>query len=656
MRRYLSVPLAAMLLALASPCLLRAQFQEPTKEELQMTADPKAPGADAVYLYREETADDTLHFHGYYERIKVLTEKGKELATVRIPYERGNFTVSDIRGRTIHPDGSVTSLTTKPSDLIDVKTKNFQVNTMVFTLPSVEVGSILEYRLQLRYDDTLVSSPSWDVQQPYFVHRAHYSFKPSKSNGIVDSRGDLLNRLMYSVLASKDAKVVQSASGIYSFDITDVPAIPKDDWMPPLNSLNWHVKFYYSRYSSGPDFWQTEGKRWAKDTERFANPTKTLQAAAAAIVATGDTDEQKARKLYDAVQKLDNTSFSREKSDAERKRENLRAIKNAEDVWNQKSGSADDIALLYVALARSVGLTAYPMQVVNRNRAIFDPNYLSLNQLDDYIVIVSLGGKEVFLDPGQKMCSFGLLHWKHAVAGGIRIASGGPIYGVTPAPTYLQTQIQRIADLHLDPDGTLKGKLTIVQSGQEALRWRQLALQNDEDEVKKQFKETMREFVPDGVQADFDHFLALNDPTSNLIAIINVSGNLGTATGKHAFLPGMFFESRSRHPFVSQDTRTIPIDVLYAKLEKDDVTYHFAPGLSVESAPQAANLSWPSHAMFKADSSPKADTVEMIRTLAYNYTLLDSKDYTDLHGFYQKVATADQQQLVLTRSPVVKGN
>ena len=46
------------------PTFLHAQFQEPTKEELQMTADPKAPGAAAVYLYREETTDDQLHSQG----------------------------------------------------------------------------------------------------------------------------------------------------------------------------------------------------------------------------------------------------------------------------------------------------------------------------------------------------------------------------------------------------------------------------------------------------------------------------------------------------------------------------------------------------------------------------------------------------------------
>ena len=83
----------------------------------------------------------------------MLTEKGKELATVRIPYERGEFKVADIKGRTIHPDGTIVPLTTKPADLMELKTKDFQINQMVFTLPDVEVGSILEYRLQIRYDD-----------------------------------------------------------------------------------------------------------------------------------------------------------------------------------------------------------------------------------------------------------------------------------------------------------------------------------------------------------------------------------------------------------------------------------------------------------------------------------------------------------------------
>src|SRR6185312_5181594 len=95
----LSVPIVFCVL---SGGALRAQFQEPTKEELQMTSDAKAPGAAAVYLFREETVDDTKHYHSTYARLKILTEKGKELATVRVPYERGNFKVMGIKGRTIH--------------------------------------------------------------------------------------------------------------------------------------------------------------------------------------------------------------------------------------------------------------------------------------------------------------------------------------------------------------------------------------------------------------------------------------------------------------------------------------------------------------------------------------------------------------------------
>ncbi len=52
----------------------------------------------------------------------------------------------------------------------------------------------------------------------------------------------------------------------------------------------------------------------------------------------------------------------------------------------------------------------------------------------------------------------------------------------------------------------------------------------------------------------------------------------------------------------------------------------------------------------------KDSDITIARTLGYNFTLIASSDYGDLHDFYQKLATADQQQLVLTRSQAAKGN
>jgi hypothetical protein len=649
---------ALLLLAIASPAILRAQFQQPTAEELKMTADPKAPGAAAVYLYREETTDDALHFHSYYERIKVLTEKGKELATIRIPYEHGELQVKGIAGRTIHADGTVVPLTAKPADLMDMKSAGYQVNTMVFTLPSVEVGSILEYKLDILYDDSAVISPTWHIQQPYFVHKAHYMFNPAQTGGwhyITNGRGQLLNQLMYSVTAVPSSAVAYNINGRYSVDLTDIPPTPAEDWMPPLNAINQRVEFYYTFARSEKEFWDAEGKHWAHEAERFTNPNGQVRKTVEEIVRPEDTEEDKARKIYAAVMELDNTDFSRKKSDAERKAEKLKPIKNAEDVWKQKSGSGDEIALLYVALARAADLKVWPFQVVDRSRALFDPHYLSVSQLDDYIAVIELAGKEVFLDPGQKMCPFGALHWKHNLASGLRLSDKGAIIDRTPANTYTTAIVKRAADLAIGPDGSVKGTASVAMNGPDALHWRQLALENDSEEIKKRFSEYLRDQVPEGVNTDFQRFTGLDDPNRDLIATFTIGGNLGTATGKRAFLPGMFFESRASHPFVAQDKRLTPIDVHYAKMDVDDVLYRLPDGFTVESAPQTADMTWPNNAMLRIIATAKSGSVEVKRILAHNYTLLGPSDYSDLHGFYLKVAAADQQQVVLTRAADAKG-
>jgi hypothetical protein len=68
MRIHVFAANALVLVAIASSSLLRAQFQQPTAEELKMTADPKAPGAAAVYLNIEEITDDEHHYSSTYAR------------------------------------------------------------------------------------------------------------------------------------------------------------------------------------------------------------------------------------------------------------------------------------------------------------------------------------------------------------------------------------------------------------------------------------------------------------------------------------------------------------------------------------------------------------------------------------------------------------
>jgi hypothetical protein len=45
-----------------------------------------------------------------------------------------------------------------------------------------------------------------------------------------------------------------------------------------------------------------------------------------------------------------------------------------------------------------------------------------------------------------------------------------------------------------------------------------------------------------------------------------------------------------------------------------------------------------------------------LRQLSRAFTMVKAEDYTSLHDFYQKVASNDQQQLVLASTNTGKGN
>jgi hypothetical protein len=640
----------------AFPTLVYGQFQQPTAEELKMTSDPNAPGAAAEYLYREETVDDNLHYHSFYTRIKIFTDKGKDLATVSVPYPKGNYSVTDVKARTIHADGTVIPLDVKPSDLVEQKGAGFQINKMVFTLPSAEVGSILEYRWQLRYDDQYLSTPDWDVQQPYFVRKAHYSFIPFKMlDRVTNSRGEASGKLLYTSMLPTDVKVVQEASGRYTLDVSDVMAAPDEEYMPPIAAFMEQVHFYYSPYVSKDDFWKNEGGRWSKEMDRFAEPTKTLKEAVSEFVSPADTEEVKARKLYARVMKIENTDYTRKKSAAELKQLGLKRAKQAEDVWNQKSGDSEEIALLYLAMVRAAGLKAYAIKVCDRNREIFNPYFLSTWQLDDVLVLVNVDGKDKLLDPGERFAPFGDLHWKHHYAGGIRQMPSGISFAQTGENNYKDAATIRVANLNVAADGKVDGTIRVSMKGPAALHWRQAALSEGEDEIKKDFEDQMKEMIPDGVHVDFDHFLGLDDPDTLLMGIFKVSGNIGTATGKRVFLPGLFFESHAKHPFVAVEKRVVSVDMRYAETVRDEVTYSVPETFTVESTPTDASVSYPTHALLALKSNVDKNKITTTRTLLVGFTLLDPKEYSNLRDFYQKVATADQQQLVLKSAPVSKG-
>ncbi len=472
----------------------------------------------------------------------------------------------------------------------------------------------------------------------------------ARASVLVDGKGRSVNSLVWWSKLPKGVSVVSDPRGFYSVDVTDVPPIPNEDWMPPIQSYLYRVFFYYNYTSNAGDFWVSEGKDWSKDEDKFADQSKTIREAVTGLVSPTDNAEAKAKKLYAAVEALDNTDYSRKKSESELKQLKMKAAKHAEDTWKQKSGDSEEIAMLYLAMARSAGLTAYAFKVVSRSRGVFDPSYMDIGQLDDTLILLDLDGKPMLVDPGEKMCPFGTVNWRHSDAGGVRQSKEGPGYSITPPQTYAENTTKRTGSIEVDVHGKISGNIRIMTAGQESLKWRQRALAVDADQLKKEYDKSLQEIIPDGVEGHLDHFLGLDSPDSILMAVINVKGTLGTSTSKRLLLPSTFFESRQHAPFVSQEKRLEPVDMHYAELVDDEISFNLPDGVSVEGAPQDTQIPWKGHAVYVLKTATKPGQVTIIRQLVRAFDMVKPEEYQDLRGFYQKVGTADQQSLVLAVS------
>ena len=285
--------------ALLSTHAFADSWTAPTPEELSMTSQPQVPGAAAVYLFREETTEDKLHMYSVYVRLKVLNEGGKKFGDIELKYAAGSraaFNIGDIAGRTIHPDGTVIPFTGKPYEKLIVKGQGYKYMAKVFSMPDVQVGSIVEYRYKLRYDDHYFVSPEWFIQSELYTRKAHYLWKPTSETLISsDERGQMTTSISWTPILPADAKVKESEIGgtqtLLELSVHDIPPAPDEEYMPPISSFSYRVLFYYSAYRTMDEYWKSEGKFWAKKRDRFIGPNSSVKVAVSELTLPTDSPE-----------------------------------------------------------------------------------------------------------------------------------------------------------------------------------------------------------------------------------------------------------------------------------------------------------------------------------------------------------------------------
>ena len=645
--------LAFLVLILSVSCLFKPFLRTVTGDDwlpidpadLKMTSEPKAPGAPAIYLYRQVDRKDlkTAGTEYNYVRIKILTEEGRKYSTIEIPYfkQDASINISNIRARAIRPDGTVINFDGKIYDKTVEKAKGVKTLVKAFSLPDVQVGSIVEYHFNYDFTDYYIFNSYWAVSDELFTRLAKFSLKPFPEWAVRWS--------CPAGLPAGTAPPKQDPDRIIRMTSTDIPSFQVEDYMPPENELKFRVVFTYSEdgfENEAAKFWRKFGKKENDHLESFVGKRKELEAAVSQIVSSLDPSDSKLRKIYARVQQLKNLSYESRKTVQEEKRDKQKKIENAADVLKNGYGYGRDLNWLFVGLARAAGFDASGALVSTRDDYFFNDTRMDARELNSSVAVVKVGNKEIYCSPGTAFAPYGLLPWYETSVKGMKLNRDGGTWVQTPLPESSDSEIRRTANFHLGEDGSLEGKITLTFTGLEAVNRRQEHYDQDAEERKKYLEGLLKEYVPAAMEADLTNQPGWTASETPLVAEFDAKiPGWASGAGRHALLAAGIFSATERQIFQHADrTNAVYFPFLFRKV--DDVTIQLPLDWKVSSLPKDQDQDAKA-AEYTLKFEQKSGEVHITRVLRSDLIMIPKDSYPALRNFYQAVKSGDEQQIVL---------
>jgi hypothetical protein len=613
--------------------------------ELRMTSEPLAPGAPAIYLYRQVDRNDKgISSTEYnYLRIKILTDEGRKYANIEIPFDKTGYPVSGIRARTIRPDGTIVNFDGKVYENTIVKSKSLKYLAKTFSMPDVSVGSIVEYHFNYNFADYSLYNSRWILSEELFTKHAKFSLKPYEGPGWG------VEWIAPAGLPNGTVPAKEGPDHVIRMEANNIPAFETEDYMPPENELKFRVTFIYQEGTpelNQDKYWANFDKKQYGRVEEFVNKRKAMEQAVAQIVSPNDPPMLKLQKIYARAQQVRNLSYEESKTEQEQKREKLKYASNVEELWKSQYGSGWNITWLFLALARAAGFEAYPCLVSGRSEYFFHKERLNSAELDANVVLVKLQGKDLYFDPGAEFTPFGLLSWVETGVAGMQLDKEGGKWITTNLPESDASRSERKGDLKLLDDGSLEGKLTVTWTGLEGM-WRRQEQRNQDDASRKKFLEDdVKNSIAMGSEVELTKQPDWKSSDTAFTAefTLKVPG-FASSAGKKVLLPVSLFAANEKHLFEHSD-RVYAIYFQFPFKKIDDITIDLPLGWKTTTLPKPIDKDVRG-VDYKLTVEDQKGLIHIRREISSDVLFVPRDSYPVLRGFYQIVRTQDDQQIIL---------
>ena len=614
--------------------------------DIALKAAVVEPNADAEAIFWDIRIDDSGWDDlvlNHYVRIKIFTERGRDLhSKIDIPFI-GGVKIKDVAARTIKPDGSIIELAKE--DVLEkmvVKVSGLKLRTKTFAFPGIEPGAIIEYKWKEVRSNTSANNMRLQFQRDIPVQAVTYRIKPARK---ADFDVRPFNMAQFNFTKEKNGFEVTT--------VNNVPAFREEPMMPPEDSVKSWAMVRYAGFFESFVGYPLQAANLFIGFQPFMKVDNDIKKKSAELIAGAATPDEKLQRIFEFCRDNIKNTDDKNAGLSDEQLEKLKDNKKPSDTLKRGIGSGGDINLLFAALVNAAGHDARVALLPDRGRRFFDRNVYVPGALRPSSIGVRLGETWKFFDLSQKYVTPPMLRWQQEGVYGM-LADTRTEWFKTPMSTHDKSKEKRVATLSLDENGTLEGDITIEYSGHLAVERKLL----NDDDSQVQREENLKEMVKGRMNsAELSNIVIENatDPVKPFIYKYHVRvPEYAQRTGKRLFFqPGYFHKGIDA--MFSAGTRRYPVYFHFPWTEEDKITISLPKGYTLDNADRPTPIKAGEICTHNINMGITKDQAQLVyeRTFFFGgqeMILFPVDTYSQIKRLFDEIHKADNHMITLKQS------
>ncbi|WP_031427346.1 DUF3857 domain-containing protein [Flavimarina sp. Hel_I_48] len=595
------------------------------------------------------------------QRVKILKKEGMRYATHKVgAYRRDGKEefVNDIEGFTYTLENGLLAEEKLSKEAVYEQKESDRWDSYSWTMPNVQVGSILEWEYTLNSPfykvDDLILQQDIPVKEYEGVIRTPIVFQFNKlKKGYFEVTPETeFKKRSDGVIVGQDTgyglSLINSKSGnitfteqVDSYTLKDIPALQKETYVDNIENYRYTIVYELKsiEYNEGnkqnyATSWDDVAKSIFK-ADRFGKQlekTNFLNVDADVIKRKGTGIELLVKNSFDFIR----DSFTWNGKYGKYVEEDLK------DVYKSRSGNDAEINLTLIAMLNACGIDASPVLVSTKENGI--PVFPTLEGFNYVIAAVMINEKLILLDATEKNGLPNLLPSRVYNWEGRLVRKNGSSKAVNLYPEQ-PTQQNSIVNYTIAEGGKISGIVMERYTTLNALDFRK---NNKGEAIDDSKQKLINELHLDEVKnLKVQNLDALEEP---IVQQYNFDlENAYDQVGNTIYLSPLLFMKISENPFKSEN-RQFPVNFNYPFTETKNLNIRLPEGYQAEHLPEQMNIALPEKmGSFSYKIGQSQNTLNLSIDFTINKAVIPVFYHDALKDFYNARMDKENEKIVLTK-------